>query len=188
MPTGYQIKDQEQLHFLTLQVVRWVDVFTRAIYRDIIIDSLLYCQRNKGLQIFAYVIMSNHIHLLVQSSTGELSETLRDFKSFTAKQILQQIETGNESRRKWMLKIFREEANKHARNSKYQFWTHENHAEYIYSDKFINQKLDYIHNNPVKAEIVVNPEEYRYSSAANYAGQEALLDVEILTTKWKTYT
>jgi len=87
-----------------------------------------------------------------------------------------------------MLPIFSHAAKKHARNSKYQFWTHENHAEYIYSDKFIRQKLDYIHNNPFRAEIVTNPEEYRYSSAANYAGEIGLLEVEILTTKRKTYS
>ena len=188
MPTRYQIKDQEQLHFITLQVVEWVDIFTRLSYRDIVIENLRYCQEHKGLQVYAYVIMSNHIHLLVRSLTAELSKTLRDFKSYTAKQILQEIESSGESRRKWMLAIFREAAKKHARISKYQFWTHKNHAECIDSNKFIRQKLDYIHYNPVKAEIVTNPEEYRYSSAANYAGELGLLNVEVLTTQWKTYT
>ena len=187
MPTGYQIKDQEQVHFLTLQVVNWVDIFTRSSYRDIIIDSLRHCQKNKGLHIFAYVIMSNHVHMLVQSNIGKLSDTIRDFKSYTSKQILQQVELGTESRRKWMLQIFREAANKHARNSKYQFWTHENHAEFIYSDKFVRQKLNYIHNNPVKAEIVSNPQDYKYSSASNYASLESILEVDIITTKWITY-
>ena len=65
---------------------------------------------------------------------------------------------------------------------------HRNHPVELYSNKFIWQKLNYIHNNPVRSGLVKFPEEYRYSSAANYAGQEALLDVEILTTKWKTYT
>ncbi|MBL4733900.1 MAG: hypothetical protein JKY18_00915 [Flavobacteriales bacterium] len=124
----------------------------------------------------------------MRSLTSELSKTLRDFKSYTAKQMLREIESSGESRRKWMLAVFREAAKKHARNSKYQFWTHENHAEYIYSNKFIRQKLDYIHFNPVRAEIVTNPEEYRYSSAANYAGEVGLLKVEVLTTKWKTYS
>jgi REP element-mobilizing transposase RayT len=70
MPTGYQIKEQDQLYFITLQVVDWVDVFTRQVYRDIVIENLKYCQEHKGLVIYAYVIMSNHIHLLVQSSNG----------------------------------------------------------------------------------------------------------------------
>ena len=76
--------------------------------------------------------MSNHIHLLIKSDKEELSNILRDFKSFTSKKILDEIDTCNESRKEWMLKIFKDAAFKHKRNSEYQFWTHENHAEYIY--------------------------------------------------------
>jgi hypothetical protein len=74
-----------------------------------------------------------------------------------------------------MLHLFEFEAKKHNRNTKYQVWTHKNHAEYIYSNKFIRQKLDYIHNNPVKAGIVEHPEDYLYSSARNYTGLDNLL-------------
>ena len=125
MSTGCQIKDQEGAHYLTLQVVGWIDVFTRQSYRDIIIESFNYCQKNKDFVIFGYVIMSNHIHLLCQSRTGRLSNTIRDFKSFTAKAILDEIMNGRESRKEWMLKYFKEAASEHERNSKYQFWTHE---------------------------------------------------------------
>jgi hypothetical protein len=86
-----------------------------------------------------------------------------------------------------MLRIFKNAAFEHKRNSEYQFWTHENHAEYIYSNKFIEQKLDYIHNNPVRAGIVEKPEEYLYSSAKNYADEEGLLKTEIIERQWKTY-
>jgi REP element-mobilizing transposase RayT len=99
MSTGYQIKDQTALYYLTLQVIDWIDIFTRMIYRDIVIDSLRFCQLNKELQVFAYVIMSNHIHIIANSSKGELSNTLRDFKKFTSNTIIKQIETGLESRR-----------------------------------------------------------------------------------------
>ena len=187
MPTGYQIKEQDKLHFVTLQVVEWVDVFSRQKYRDIIIENLTYCQKNKGLELFGWVIMSNHIHLLIKSKTMELSNILRDFKSYTSKKIIEEIDTCNESRKEWMLKIFKDAAFKHKRNSEYQFWTHENHAEYIYSNKFIEQKLDYIHNNPVRAGIVENPEEYRYSSARDYAGETGLLEVIQTMRLWKTY-
>ena len=187
MSTGYQIKEQDKLHFVTLQVVEWVDIFTRQKYRDIIITNLEYCQKNKGLEIFAWVIMSNHIHLLIKSENAELSDILRDFKSYTSKKIIAEIDSCNESRREWMLKIFKDAAFKHKRNSEYQFWTHENHAEYIYSNKFIEQKLDYIHNNPVRAGIVEKPEEYKYSSAKDYAGEKGLLEIEIIMRQWKTY-
>ncbi|MFW6222047.1 MAG: REP-associated tyrosine transposase [Bacteroidota bacterium] len=186
MSTGYKIADQQGAYFLTLSVVYWVDVFTRQTYRDIIIENLRYCQKNKGLVIYAYVIMSNHIHLLVQSLEENLSGTIRDFKSYTSKTILENINNVSESRKEWLLKHFEIAAKKHKRNSNYQFWTHNNHPEIIYSDKFVKQKLEYIHNNPVKAGIVRNPEDYIYSSASNYAGLEYILEVEILTTKWTT--
>jgi REP element-mobilizing transposase RayT len=91
MSTGYKIQDQESAHYLTFQIVEWVDIFSRKVYRDIVIESLRYCQLHKGLEIYAFVVMSNHVHLLVRSSTGRLSDTIRDFKSYTAKQILQTV-------------------------------------------------------------------------------------------------
>jgi REP element-mobilizing transposase RayT len=186
MTTGYQIKDQEALYYLTFQIVGWVDVFSRQLYKDIIIDNLRYCQQNKELAVFAYIIMSNHIHIMLQSQNGTLSQTIRDFKSYTSKVILETIEESNESRKEWMLNYFEYAARKHQRNSKYQFWTHENHAIHIYSDNFITQRLDYTHMNPVRAGIVRQPEEYIYSSASNYASMDSILEVDILTTKWKT--
>ena len=191
MPTGYQIKEQDKLYYLTLQVVEWVDIFSRQKYRDMIIENLAYCQQHKNLEIYAYVIMSNHIHLLVQSSNGNLSNTIGNFKSYTSKEILKQIMDVGESRKDWMLKIFKTAALKHQRNSEYQFWTHENHAEHIYSNKFIDQKINYIHENPVRSGIVAKAEDYMYSSAKNYAGEQGLLEVEILrpesaSGKWKT--
>ena len=87
-----------------------------------------------------------------------------------------------------MLQLFKSAACKHARNSKYQFWTHENHAELIYSNKFIAQKLKYIHYNPVRAGIVKNVEDYIYSSAVNYSGESGVLDIELLSIEWKTYS
>jgi REP element-mobilizing transposase RayT len=188
MPTGYQIAEQDKLHFVTLQVVEWVDIFTRKKYRDIITDNLAYCQKNKGLEIYGWVIMSNHIHLLLKSDKEELSSVLRDFKSFTSKRILEQIQENTESRKEWMLKIFKEAAFKHKRNSEYQFWTHENHSEHIFSIKFMEQKLEYIHNNPVKSGIVEKPEEYKYSSAIDYAGGKGILDIEKIMIRWKTYS
>src|SRR3989304_3237096 len=117
MSTGYQIKDQDKLLFVTLQGVELVDIFTRQVYRDIIIENLAYCQKNKGLEIYAWVIMSNHIHLLVKSDKEELSNILRDFKSYTSKKIIEEIDSCNESRKEWMLKLFKDAAFKHKRNS-----------------------------------------------------------------------
>jgi len=185
MSSGYKIIEKNGLYFLTFQIVGWVDIFSRKIYRDIVIDSLKYCQQHKGLNLFAYVIMSNHIHLLVQSEHGELSGFIRDFKSFTCKRFLEVINSAVESRRDWMRMVFKYHA-KFKNNQNNQIWTHENHAEIIYSQKFIEQKLNYIHENPVRSGIVTKAEDYLYSSARNYADLENVIDVIRLVVRWKT--
>ena len=87
MAIAYQIRNQEGLYFLTFQIVGWVDIFTRKCYRDIMIDSLAYCRKNKGLELYAYVNRTNHVHLIVRSSKGDLSGLVRDLKKYTSKQI-----------------------------------------------------------------------------------------------------
>ncbi|MCW3805456.1 REP-associated tyrosine transposase [Plebeiibacterium marinum] len=186
MSTGYQIKEQGEPYFVTLQIVNWIDLFSRVDYRNIVIDNLKYCQKEKGLIIYAYVIMSNHIHLILKAKENNLSNVLRDFKSYTSKCLLDRIVNGIESRREWLLMLFKKAAQKHKRNSQYQVFTHENHAVHLYSDKFIDQKLDYIHDNPVRAGIVKEPQDYIYSSAANYADEPSILDVVVIDASWKT--
>ena len=183
MPTGYQIKDQEAIYYLTLQIVDWVDVFTRKRYRDIVIESMQYCRQKKGLEIFAYVIMSNHIHLIVRASDGNLSDILRDMKRHTSKTILSSIENKDEfeSRKEWMFNRFSCAAGKHQRNENYQLWTHENHAVVLHSPGFMKEKLDYIHENPVRAGIVEKPWDYIYSSAKNYVDEKGLIDVTVIS-------
>ena len=137
MSTGYQINDQEGLYYLTFQVVDWIDIFTRQVYRDLIVESLKFAKENKGLDVFAFVIMSNHIHLIVQSSKGQLSATVRDSKKFTSKRIIETIQNIPESRKDWMLNLFGFHARQHSRNNVYQVWTHENHAVFLYGPEFI---------------------------------------------------
>ncbi|WP_163408519.1 REP-associated tyrosine transposase [Flavobacterium ajazii] len=177
MKEGYIIRDQTLPHFITATVVDWIDVFTRQSYRDIVIDSFHYCIKNKGMLLYGYVIMSNHIHLIVQSEDGKLSDLIRDFKKFVAKNILEKIQTNPESRREWMLERFKLAAQNHTRNKMYQFWQYGNHAEEIYSNKFMWSKLDYIHLNPVRAGLVVNGSDYIYSSAGNYVNDFGLVEI-----------
>jgi hypothetical protein len=115
-----------------------------------------------------------------------LSDTLRDFKSYTAKIILNEIRKGNESRKEWMLRQFTSATLRHKRNANYQFWSQENHAEYIFSNAFMEQKLNYIHNNPVRAGIVLKAEDYKYSSARDYGDEEGLIPIIKLMVRWKT--
>ena len=165
MSTGYQIYDQYRLYFLTFTIVDWVDVFTRKVYRDIVIDSLRFCIAEKELEVYGFVIMSNHVHIIARSRCGKLSDTIRDFKKFTANSILNVIHNEPESRKEWMLHRFKWNAGQQERNSVHQVWMHGSHAEEITTQPFFRQKLDYIHNNPVTAGWVEREEDYLYSSA-----------------------
>jgi REP element-mobilizing transposase RayT len=180
MMEGYIIRDQEKAHFITATVVDWIDVFTRKSYRDCIIDCLDYCIKNKGMILYGYVIMSNHIHMIIQSNNSALSDLVRDFKKFTAKTILEKVQTEPESRREWMLERFKLATESHTRNKNYQFWQYGNHAEEIYTQEFMWSKLDYVHLNPFRAGIVEKASEYIYSSASNYVNGKGLIEVELV--------
>lgn len=153
-------------YFVTLTVAGWIDVFNRREYIEILIESLKYCQRAKGLKIYAYVIMSSHIHLIVQHEDARLGEVLRDFKSYTAKALLKCIhENPYESRREWMMYLFRYYAKPLRQNKEYMFWQKTNYPVELASRGIFEQKMSYIHNNPVKAGMVDQAENYLYSSA-----------------------
>jgi hypothetical protein len=125
---------------------------------------------------------------MAHSIDGKISENIRDFKKFTSVKIIETIKSTSESRKDWMLNVFKSNASERQTNKYYQVWTHENHAILIYSNEFIREKIEYIHNNPVRAGIVENPEDYLYSSARNYAHQESQIDIPLLTIPWRTYS
>ncbi|GIZ08741.1 transposase [Flavobacterium sp. UMI-01] len=127
--------------------------------------------------LYGYVIMSNHIYLIIQSEEGKLSDLIRGFKKFTAKTILNKIENGVESRADWMLKRFEFACKRHTRNEKYQFWQYGSYPEEIFSEKFMWSKWDYIHMNPVRAGIVSKASDYLYSSASNYVKDEGIISI-----------
>jgi putative transposase len=182
MRKGYIIHDQQAIYYMTFTVVGWIDVFSRLSYRDIFIESLKYCQQHKGLRLHAYVIMTNHVHLIVSVDEGHsISTFVRDCKKFTATQILKEVqENVTESRREWMLHQFKYYASRHSRNEQYQLWEHDNHYIELSSPDFMQQKIDYIHQNPVKAGWVYRPEDYVYSSAANYAEVDQIIEVDCI--------
>jgi putative transposase len=181
MSDGYQIKNQNGLHFLTLTIVGWIDVFAYIDYKNLIIDNLRYCQLNKGLNLYAYVIMTNHIHVICQTnSQSGLSSIIRDFKSFTAKEIIKKFQSENHSRAKWILTNFAYQSRFNTRNSEYQVWQQDNHPVELVTPKFIKQKLAYIHLNPMRAGIVDEPSHFIYSSSRNYEGLKGVLDIELL--------
>ena len=180
----FKIRNQFNAYFLTFTVVGWVDIFSRKQCRDILIDSLKYCIDKKGLILYAYVVMTNHMHTIMAArpDSDGLSAIIRDFKKFTSKAILKwMINNRQESRRDWMSDIFLQYAKTTARNEHFQVWTHDNHPFELLFPSTTEQKLNYIHYNPVKAGFVRLPQEYLYSSAGNYYGNiENLLDVTLL--------
>ena len=181
MSDKYQATQSDTTYFITITTVGWIDVFTRVRQKHMLIDSLLFCQKNKGLVIYAFCIMSNHIHLLCKGKEGSiLCDIIRDFKKFTSKQIIKGILDYPESRQEWMLAHFKKACSHLARNQQYKVWQNGYHAEVAYSNWFIRQKINYIHNNPVVAQIVNYPTDYPFSSARNYADMRGLLDIEVI--------
>lgn len=185
MSRRYKIRDCSQISFVTFTIVDWVDVFTRQVYKQMLVDSLTYCQQNKGLLVHAFCIMSNHVHLLL-STEGEshLTDIIRDFKKYTSKKIISLIETENESRRDWLIYRFQFHAKFNIRNKEYKVWQDGYHAIECDKPVILIQKLEYIHNNPVRAGIVREAEHYVYSSASNYASQPGIMEVDVLDASY----
>ena len=177
--TSYKVYDQNGLNFITFATVNWLDVFTYKKYRDVITDSLKYCREHKGLQLYGYVIMSNHVHLIAKAREGfELSNILRDFKRYTSSKIARMIEEETASRKEWLLSVMRMAGLENGKDVIYQLWRNDNHPIELYSPDVIKQKLEYMHNNPVEMGIVEKPEDYLYSSARNYTGNIAVLEID----------
>lgn len=179
MNDGYKIKNQSGCHFLTFTVVQWADIFSRDIYRDIVTNSFNFCIENKGLSVHAWVIMTNHVHCILSAKKGHLSDIIRDMKSFTSKKITQQIRRGPESRKDWLLMVSRYAASGHNRIEEFQVWTHDNHPEELFSREFFLQKLNYIHMNPLRARWVLEPNQWIYSSAADYFHNKQVGEVKV---------
>ena len=180
MSEKYKIHDPQGVYFLTPTIIHWIDLFTKEDYRHIIIDSLKYCQKEKGLIVHAYCIMPSHVHLIISSSGDPLENIVRDFKKHTSREIIKTLERVNESRTEWLMNAFRKSAERIKRNSNYKVWQDGNQPKLLETIEFTQQKLEYLHNNPVMAEIVDEPEHYRYSSARDYCGIKGLLDVELI--------
>jgi putative transposase len=174
MSRNYKIHDQGDLHFLTYATVGWVDVFTRPAYKDILVESLRHCQQAKGLELFAWCIMSNHVHLIGRAKPGlKLQDILRDHKKFTAKAVVNAIEENpQESRREWLLAHLR------SPEGSIQLWQHDLHPIWLRRPDIIQQKLRYIHRNPVEEGLVEEPQHYLYSSARDEAGLPGMLRLE----------
>ena len=165
MPTTrINYENENQTHFLTITIIEWIDIFTKPQYFKIIIDSLKYCQKNKGLLLYEFVIMTNHLHLIAKAKEGnKLSQIISDFKKHTTREILKELEKDN---RRYILNLIK---NSFAKKKDYQdqIWQRENYPELIATEEFLNEKIKYIYNNPVRKEYVEKSEDWIYLSAVN---------------------
>lgn len=180
MSEKYKFYDPDGMYFITTGVVHFIDLFTRPALKHLILDSLQHCQAHKGLVVYAWCLMPSHLHAIVgRRGTATLAEIMRDFKKYTSKQIVATLPQINESRRDWLLRAFARAAQSKQRIQHYKVWQDGTHPIELYNAAILRQKLDYIHYNPVVAEIVDEAVDYRYSSARDYAGQPGLLPIEL---------
>jgi len=158
--------DQTTIYFSTCTIIQWLCIFKEEKYFQIVINSLKYCVENKGLFLIGYVIMLNHLHLLTSNKENtNLSNIMRDFKHFTSSKIAEQLEEDHE---RLFLYVFKKAAEGRKKKQNYKIWQDEFHPEAVYSEKWFLQKLQYIHNNPVRKGFVTKPEDWKYSSARNW--------------------
>ena len=173
MSRKYKIHNQSSIYFVTFTVIDWIDVFIRDEYRAVVVNSIKYCQENKGLEVYAYCFMTSHIHLIIgANSLLPLEGIIRDLKAFTSRHIRKILEDDGQVKesRAWMLKRMYYAGKYNGNNKDFQFWQQHSHPIELSSAALIEQTLDYIHLNPVAAGFVDIPEAWTNSSARDYAG------------------
>ncbi len=170
--TRYRIFETEYPYFMTCTIVGWVPVFTRPEAVQIIFDSWRFLQQNRHFLLYGYVVLGNHLHLI--ASAPDLANDMKSFKMFTARQLIDLLER-HEAR--VLLQQLRALKLRHKTSSEYQVWQEGNKPKQIVNIEMMQQKLEYVHNNPVERGYVDDPLHWRYSSARSYAGQAGLVDV-----------
>jgi putative transposase len=175
MSSNFKIYDNNGIYFITSATIEHIPIFTYETMFNILIDSFKFCRKEKGLKIYAYVIMDNHFHAIV--SCEKLIETIRDLKRFTAKKIIESIKV---MKYPWLLNQIEFWKKGKKINSNFQVWQEGFHPQQIISDEMLIQKIEYIHNNPVKRGFVEKPEDWKYSSARNFFGDNSIIELDIL--------
>ena len=175
--TRYRIYDTEYPYLLTDTVVAWLPVFSHPELVEIVFDSWRFLQRERGVRLFGYVIMENHLHWI--ASADALSDKLARFKSYTARRIIDTMEQAGYRTLLQELQFFKL---RHKTDQTHQLWQEGSHPQQIQNDEMMWQKLEYTHNNPLRRGYVDEPTHWRYSSARDYAGQPGLIEI---VTDWR---
>lgn len=169
------------IYFVSFATVYWFDLFVRQQYFEIFAKSLNYSINEKTMLLYAYCIMPSHIHLIFSDKAENPSKLLKELKMFTSKELQKSISDNlQESRKEWMLWMMKRSGAKNSNVKEYQLWQQHNQPIELWSSKVINQKVNYIHNNPVKAGFVNEPMFWQYSSAQDYCGMKGPVKVEVL--------
>jgi REP element-mobilizing transposase RayT len=188
MSRKYKFGPAEGLYFVSYAVVGWADLFVRESYRQIMAESLSYCIAQKGLILYAWCLMPSHVHLIFSTDGRNRPETiLRDHKRHTSAQLHAAIRADpQESRREWLLVLFETTGQQNSNNDKWQLWRQDNHPIELYNAAITQQKLDYLHGNPVEAGFVDRDEDWRWSSARDYCGFPGLITgLTLLEPTWR---
>lgn len=178
----YRIFEDHAIYFLTFSVVQWLPVLINEAPCRIVCDSLNYCHREKSLRINAFVIMPTHLHLILFDADFEstrLQQTLTSLRKFTGQQLSTYCD-------QHLLPAFGQTLRGGNRGDRErQFWQQSKHAEAIRSQSFWRTKLDYLHDNPCRKGLVVEPNCWRFSSAAYWlSGREEASDVTLTAIEW----
>jgi putative transposase len=170
--TRYRLFEEEYPYFLTSTVVAWLPIFAHPPFVEILFDSWRFLQRERGVHIFGYVVLENHLHWI--AAADDLSEEVGRFKSYTARRIIDELEQRGFSTLLEELRYFKL---RHKIDQTYQLWQEGGHPQQIQTEAMMRQKLEYMHNNPLRRGYVDDPVQWRYSSARNYAGAKGLIEV-----------
>ena len=168
----YRIHTLDAPHFLTCTVVGWLPLFARPAAPAVVLDALRFLQAEERLTLYAYVLMVNHLHLIAEAD--DLAREVAAFKSYTARRIIDCL-TATGARP--TLRQLARHKRRHKSDRTYQVWQEGSHPQQIQGRAMLQQKLDYVHMNPVRRGYVDDPTHWRYSSARSYAGQEGLVTV-----------
>jgi len=168
----YKIYEPTQPHFITCTILHWIPIFTRTQTTDIIFESLKYLQKTDNLKIYAYVILENHLHLIVESD--DIAKSMRSFKAHTAKEILKYLQENNVKSILDQLAFYKKA---HKKNATYQLWQEGIQPKLIINNKMMIDRINYTHNNPVKRGYIDEAVHWRYSSARDYEGVKGLIGV-----------
>ena len=181
MSRKYKFRDQDKLYFVSFATVHWIDLFVRPAYFDVLVTSLKYCQKEKGLEVYAWCIMPSHVHLIIGTSIRPMQDILRALKSYTSRKLKEEILSHpSESRKEWITWMMERAGRKNGNNNSWQLWQQHNQPIELSNNRMLDQRLEYVHMNPVVSGFVSEPEYWRYSSAMDYAGGKGLLDVCII--------